>query len=636
VKNLSRKYGSRMLLILAGIMALLSFQVSAAQARSLEIAEVDIKAEVLANGDIKVTENRTVAFYGQFRGADYKIYFNEIELFSDIFVREGDFYYTLVDEFPTTEPGTYALQVHGDDYFVIDWSFNAIDERRTFTFDYIIRDAIVVHNDTAELYYKFIGDEWAFPTSNARVTLTLPEGTAEAELRAWGHGPVHGEVKIDGPRQVTWWVAPLPANTFLEGRVLFPKELVPESTRFSGKDALSTILKEEEQWARQANLGRLTRKYQLPFSLFLLLPVGFSIVTKRRRAANLTHAYKGEYYRELPGQYPPAIAGYLWNKKQILNEYLSAGILDLARRRHLRIDEINLSGKDGKTDEKDYRLVEIKGDGPLSSLDSLILDFLFATVYEEIAKDEQSGTEKAVTFEQIKSLAKSKPKDFHSFHQAWTKAVKLAGEGQKFFKNNPAWGLGCLPQLLIFITGFIAIFWWQLYILAAVLLVAPIVMFFASPCIGYSDYGADQLSKWKAFRRFLLHFSEMERSTVPSLVIWEHYLVYAVALGVARQVIDQLAIVFPNLQQEPTFNQTSWSNFNATQSLAAIQSVNSLTRSLNRTINTATRSSTAAITAASSSSSYSSSGGFSSGSGGGGGFSSGGGGGFGGGGGSFR
>jgi uncharacterized membrane protein len=130
--------------------------------------------------------------------------------------------------------------------------------------------------------------------------------------------------------------------------------------------------------------------------------------------------------------------------------------------------------------------------------------------------------------------------------------VKLAGEGQQFFKDNPAWGLGCLPQFLIFVTGIVAIFWWQLYILAAVLLVAPIVMFFASPSIGYSDYGADQLSKWKAFRRFLLHFSEMERSTVPSLVIWEHYLVYAVALGVARQVIDQLAIVFPNLEQEPT------------------------------------------------------------------------------------
>lgn len=636
MKKAYRKYCSKVLLLLVGMLVVLIVQASAVEARSLEIAEVDIKAEVLANGDIKVTENRTVAFYGQFRGADYKIYFNEIELYSEIIVREGDFYYTLVDEFPTTEPGTYALRVYGEDYFVIDWSFNAIDERRTFTFDYIIRDAIVVHNDTAELYYKFIGDEWEFPTSDAKVKLTLPEGAAEAELRAWGHGPTHGEVKIDGPRQVTWWVAPLPAYTFLEGRVLFPKELVPESTRFSGRDALSIILKEEEKWARQANLGRAAKKYQLFYSLFLLLPIGYSIVSKRRRAANLAHAYKGEYYRELPGQYPPEVAGYLWNKKQIQNEYLTAGILDLARRRHLRIDEVNLSGKGSKADEKDYRLVEIKGEGPLSSLDSLVLDFLFITVHEEVAKDEQNGSEKAVTFTQLQSFAKNKPSNFHSFHQAWTKAVKQAGEGQRFFKDNPAWGLGCLPQILIFTAGFVAIFWWQLYILAAVLLVAPIVMFFASPSIGYSDYGADQLSKWKAFRRFLLHFSQMERSTVPSLVIWEHYLVYAVALGVARQVIDQLAIVFPNLEKEPTFNQTSWSSINATQSLAAIQSINTLTRSLNNTINTAARTSTAAITAASSSSSSSSSGGFSSGSGGGGGFSGGGGGGFGGGGGSFR
>jgi len=187
------------------------------------------------------------------------------------------------------------------------------------------------------------------------------------------------------------------------------------------------------------------------------------------------------------------------------------------------------------------------------------------------------------------------------------------------------------------VVALVAMIWWELYLLGIILIVLPFILFFASPNTYYTEYGADQLMKWRAFRKFLLHFSSMDRSTVPSLIIWEHYLVYAVVLGVAKQVIDQLAIVFPKPEIDPTFNQTSWSTFGAAHSLAAIYSMNRMTTSLNRTINGARRTASSTIAASRSSSSSRSSGGFSSGSGfGGGGFSGGGGGGFGGGGGGFR
>ena len=46
----------------------------------------------------------------------------------------------------------------------------------------------------------------------------------------------------------------------------------------------------------------------------------------------------------------------------------------------------------------------------------------------------------------------------------------------------------------------------------------------------------EDLTKWQAFRKFLLHFSDMQRHEIPSLIIWEHYLVYAVSLGVAKKL----------------------------------------------------------------------------------------------------
>ena len=59
-----------------------------------------------------------------------------------------------------------------------------------------------------------------------------------------------------------------------------------------------------------------------------------------------------------------------------------------------------------------------------------------------------------------------------------------------------------------------------------------------------------QTTTMSAGRHFVdfLHFSELPRQEVPALIVWEHYLVYAVTLGVAQQVIKQLQIVFPNLE----------------------------------------------------------------------------------------
>ncbi|HHW61113.1 MAG TPA: DUF2207 domain-containing protein, partial [Syntrophomonadaceae bacterium] len=65
-----------------------------------------------------------------------------------------------------------------------------------------------------------------------------------------------------------------------------------------------------------------------------------------------------------------------------------------------------------------------------------------------------------------------------------------------------------------------------------------------------SQPAQEDFRKWQAFKRFLLHFSNMERHEIPSLIIWENYLVYAVTLGVAKEVMKQLELVFPNLQED--------------------------------------------------------------------------------------
>jgi uncharacterized membrane protein len=627
-------------MMLLAVALILISTAAPACARSLEIYHVEIMAEVLPNGDLKVVEQRTINFNGQFRGADQKIYFNEIELFSEIKIREGANYYTLVDQFPTSEPGTYAIRVFGEDYFMVDWSFDAYDEQRIFTLEYLARDAIVIHDDVAELYYKFVGEEWEFPAGSVRVTLTLPEGAADEEVLAWGHGPAHGEVKIESPKKIVWYVAPLAARTFLEGRAVFPRALVSESTRFSGKEALDSIIAEEKRWATQSNISRAAKIYQPLYSLLLFILVGLGLFSMWRKAANKSKAYQGDYYRDLPGSYPPEVAGYLWHKKKIRNESLAAGILDLARRGHLQIEPLQAQDSTGKAKKDDFQLTELDNEDIKNSVDQVVMEFLFGPVYREFnPESEEEGAVKAnksISFSQIQEFAKKKPRAFNKFYNDWKSTVERLGKTQKLFMDKAAFTLGCLPTLLMIIGGVVAMIWGELYFFGFALIIGAMLLFFVSPKLYYTAYGADQLAKWSAFRRFLLHFSKMDQSTVPALVVWEHYLVYAVVLGVAKQVIDQLAIVFPRMEQDPTFNQTSWSRMNAAQTALIINNMNTMTRSLNNTVSSASRTASSAIAAASSTSSASSSGGFSSGGGFGGGFSGGGGGGFGGGGGSFR
>ena len=44
-------------------------------------------------------------------------------------------------------------------------------------------------------------------------------------------------------------------------------------------------------------------------------------------------------------------------------------------------------------------------------------------------------------------------------------------------------------------------------------------------------------------------FSMLDEREIPELVLWEKYLVYATAFGIADKVIEQLKLVYPNIDE---------------------------------------------------------------------------------------
>ena len=65
--------------------------------------------------------------------------------------------------------------------------------------------------------------------------------------------------------------------------------------------------------------------------------------------------------------------------------------------------------------------------------------------------------------------------------------------------------------------------------------------------------GYDEKIQWEALKRFLDDYSLLNEKEVPQLAVWEKYLVYATAFGIANKVIDQMKAKYPTV-----FLEDSW------------------------------------------------------------------------------
>ena len=68
-----------------------------------------------------------------------------------------------------------------------------------------------------------------------------------------------------------------------------------------------------------------------------------------------------------------------------------------------------------------------------------------------------------------------------------------------------------------------------------------------------TQVGVDYKEQWKGLKKYMKDFSNIDRREVPELVVWEKYLVYATAFGIADKVIKQLKIIYPNYDEMATY-----------------------------------------------------------------------------------
>lgn len=596
---------------------------------SVYVDKYTIYAQIHGDGSMSVQEVLTYNFNGSFNGILRDIdtsgasAIEEIQVFEssvvgpeslqDISLKE----YIPVEEGNKGDDGVFTIEEQGGLQSLAIFS-PSLSERKTFVITYVLRDVITRYEDIGELYWQFVPGNWDFDLENVTVHINVPKGADIEDLKIFGHGPLTGESRRVDAENLIFEAPVIRPGEFLEARLLFPATLVPDIENIISKDALDEIMEEERGWAEEANLERErhARAYSITsgiIGLLLLLNIVIFIYIYKNYDREHKTNRDMRYFRELPGEYSPAEMSVLYNFGTIGTKDIMATMMDLVRRGYLKLETIQVERRVFlvKKQVEDYMFTKIRAvDAGLNSHETYLMGWFI----EEIGNGESMTLTQLDSYTQASSRAEKFQRQYHS----WQKRVQSEAKQREFFDEDLLRG-----KLLGGVYGFIQIIL-SLYFMSLGNLLGAVTLILGVALLIYSiafkrrsHYGAEQYNLWRAFRRFLLEFSNIKDYTPPSIVIWEHYLVYAISLGVAKEVIKQLQIVIPPEQfSNPSLTYLYASGLN--RQFMMMNSVDSMTRTFERTIDTAISKSTESSTTGSG-------GGFTGGGGGGGGSGGGGG-----------
>lgn len=604
--------------------------------REYNISKYIINVDINPDGSADIEEILTYDFDGKFNGVLRDVDFSEtggmenprVYVTQDKTINELKLHST-TDLDAGMNDGSYNLVNDGRiaHFKIFEQS---IDEQKNFIIKYTFSDIVTKYNDIAEFNRKIVDSNWDVPLNNITLNISVPGGASKEDIKVFGHGSLLGESKIVDGQKVIFTVPYVYPGEMVETLVLFPTKLVPEAQRIVNEDALPRIMSNEKILADEANAEREEAKKQIAregiqksigngittVAFILWFPIIIYIYIKYDK--ELKSNFNQKYFRELPGKYTPAEMSYLLSMGSVQTRDITATLMDLIRKRYLVLStEKTVKRGLFKNKEIEEYIVSINpkaSNEPMKNHESFLISWFINKL----------GNGNSVQLSTISEYTKteSHARDFKKDYDEWCKLAKNEAQKQGFIDKSSKKGstIGVLISLAYLALGLLISFvfdssWGFLLIGLFV-----VMIIFSARISRRTQYGNEQKAMWGAFKNFLKDFSQMDKAVLPSIIIWEHYLVYAISLGVAKEVIQQLPLVINEYELND-------GNLTYMRSYGGYASLGILSNTLNRTVDTVNGAITNAMSVANStlSSSSGGGGGFSGGSSGGGGGGGGGG-----------
>lgn len=547
----------------------------AAHADTYALPSVHIQAQVMENGDLFVTEARTFAFEDSVNGVYWDIPFADNEqgsasTVSVLDVRE-------LDDAPEDEADArrasqpmqevssansgdghvYTVENLGDSLRLKVFIPREDGDEATIWVSYMIEGAVMAWPDTAELYWQFIGSEWEEDAENVYLDVTFAgaaqgapaaTGGADANLRAWGHGPLDGEVSLDaaepGDSHVTLEAPMVRAGQFAEVRATFPIDWVPGLAP-SGEPRLESVLSEEAAWAEEANAQREGAR-QVAFAGTAVLTVapaimlGVVVYLRKTRYASPKPVFDETYFRDLPSNDHPAVLSALVYSGTVQDCAFVATLMKLTDDRVIKIKhetrtEDRFLGL-GEKKVEEYSIELAARERITDPIDLAAIDLYFGP-------DAKNGDEVRFGAFQNQESVGEYMQSFKDQVLAELERRNLTNLAPDTFRYAPA----ALAALIVFGCIAFAIFTdgvnLPLIILGGALAIAAAVI--AERTNVHSPEAVELLNRCQALERWLEDFTNLDDAVPGDLILWNKMLVLAVAFGVSDEVLRQLADAVP-------------------------------------------------------------------------------------------
>lgn len=510
-----------------------------------EIERLDIVANIERDGSLEV-EERVIYDIGKINGILYNIdalgygKFTDLQIFYE---DDGEFKQARNNTAPSE--GNFTVSVD-DGLYKIKLYAPSQNERKEFIFRYNLTRGVTVYRDIAQLNRKMVGKDWQNSIRNISVTVNLPENVKKDDIYAFGHGPLTGNIEILDEKSVRYTLNDYRPGEFLEVNLLFPKNILTSFNPLlmKNKSALKEILDMEGKLAKEANdarkraiigfyLGRVVLVLAVAWWLFLVV----FIYLKNSKRYKVENEY-GEYFRELPDDYSPSIAGTLVSRNLYPSgRELFAMLLDLVRKGHLKLEE----------GEKTTTLILQESGKPLSEEEKFILNWYIREL----------GDGEKIVLESVEASIKGRggAKEFNRNYERWRTIVysDMLEKNLKMDKRDKfSTSLGIFTGIAYFIGGGMLVVYFQSELFILMILLGFILLPYTFSRKRASLEKEKAISRWEAFKKFLVDYSNLEEAKLASIELWEHYFVYAVALGVAEKVAKGYSKIMSKKGEEST------------------------------------------------------------------------------------
>lgn len=521
-----------------------------------EITNYYIESYILENGDLEIKE--LIVLDGSFNGYIRELvtsnsvlsHSNKIDFEHDAIYNASGIYDmkigakkvndvsfdTFNDEFETLEIGD-SFSSNSKKIVVTKYSnydeykmyYRSNNESVAFLLDYKLDKAIVLHNDVAELYWQFIGNDFTDQINDLKIRIHLPNNDDSDFFKVWAHGDLTGEIKKENNKTVYAYVKYLYPNSPVDIRMTFDKNLIADTSKVkkSNEEALDLILKVEKERALEANRIRKRQQKLVAIAnytgIFLIIFQIINIIyIYFKHDKEYKSNFNNDYYREFFDDFSVEVGDYIL-KRTITPNAMSASIMNLIYKKNIKVEKI----EEGKEDNYEFTLLNRDN---LSDTEIKLVDFLF----------EKIGDNNKFTTEKLKKYAKSTKtySDFNNTYTSWKNSVISDGKKLKIFETSiPNKIFNVLFCLLVIFIGIIFSTNIGLsipYVIATILSI--IVVIYSLQVLKRTKYGNEQYLRLKASKKFLLDFGTFNIKELPEIALWERYMVYATLYGIASKV----------------------------------------------------------------------------------------------------